>query len=399
FKYMYDLLQARNSSHIRIYGGGGGVIVPREINELHNYGIARIFSPEDGRKMGLQGMINHILRECDSPASTPLELERLLEGDLQAIARFITAAERRIVRKDYHEIFQKLKKEASDKKVPVLGITGTGGAGKSSLTDELVQRFLHEIPEKKVAILSVDPSKRKTGGALLGDRIRMNAIFSPRIYMRSLATRGSKSELSLATKEAIEVVKAAGVNLVIVETSGIGQGDADIKEISDVSMYVMTSEFGAPSQLEKIDMIDYADFIVINKYERKGSEDAKRQVSKQYQRSHLLFDHSIEAMPVYGTIASQFNDKGTNILFTDVMKKLGWEVNITSDTSKLGVIIPNNRQAYLQEIVNTIREYQQQTEHQVGLARKLYQMEGAIRTVREAGQDTLLTELSKIKDE
>src|SRR5690606_18964667 len=251
FKYMYDLLQARNSSHIRIYGGGGGVIVPREINELHNYGIARIFSPEDGRKMGLQGMINHILRECDSPASTPLELERLLEGDLQAIARFITAAERRIVRKDYHEIFQKLKKEASDKKVPVLGITGTGGAGKSSLTDELVQRFLHEIPEKKVAILSVDPSKRKTGGALLGDRIRMNAIFSPRIYMRSLATRGSKSELSLATKEAIEVVKAAGVNLVIVETSGIGQGDADIKEISDVSMYVMTSEFGAPSQLEK----------------------------------------------------------------------------------------------------------------------------------------------------
>nr|WP_144927100.1 fused isobutyryl-CoA mutase/GTPase IcmF [Paenibacillus bovis] len=399
FKYMYDLLQARNSSHIRIYGGGGGVIVPREINELHNYGIARIFSPEDGRKMGLQGMINHILRECDSPASPPLELERLLEGDLQAIARFITAAERRIVRKDYHEIFQKVKKEASYKKVPVLGITGTGGAGKSSLTDELVQRFLHEIPEKKVAILSVDPSKRKTGGALLGDRIRMNAIFSPRVYMRSLATRGSRSELSLAMKEAIEVVKAAGVDLVIVETSGIGQGDADIKEISDVSMYVMTSEFGAPSQLEKIDMIDYADFIVINKYERKGSEDAKRQVSKQYQRSHLLFDHSIEAMPVYGTIASQFNDKGTNILFTDVMKKLGWEVNITSDISKLGVIIPNNRQAYLQEIVNTIREYQQQTEHQVGLARKLYQMEGAIRTVREAGQDTLLTELSKIKDE
>jgi len=335
FKYMYDLLKEKGASHIRIYGGGGGVIIPREIKELHDYGIARIFSPEDGRLLGLQGMINVMMEECDFPTVTRIEneeLELLKKGDHKTIARCITLAENAVTFSEEaaaaaQTMLAKVKE--MEKQVPVVGITGTGGAGKSSLTDELIRRFLNEIPEKKVAILSVDPTKQKTGGALLGDRIRMNSIFNPRIYMRSLATRNSKSELSDAIKEAIQVVKAAGFDLVIVETSGIGQGDAGITEVTDISMYVMTSEFGAPSQLEKIDMIDYADIIVINKFERQGSEDALNQVRKQYQRSHQLFDKKLEEMPVYGTIASQFNDEGTNTLFVafleTIQKKFGGE--------------------------------------------------------------------------
>ncbi|MCS0542511.1 cobalamin-dependent protein, partial [Aeromonas veronii] len=255
FKYMYDLLKERGASHIRIYGGGGGVIIPREIKELHEYGIAGIFSPDDGRNLGLQGMINKMLQECDYPTSTELtdELELLQNGDYNTIAKLITIAENQIGANNEtaaaaQNAIQKVKE--LEKTVPVVGITGTGGAGKSSLTDELIRRFINEFDDKKVAILSVDPTKQKTGGALLGDRIRMNAIFSPRVYMRSLATRGSKSELSLAIKDAIAVVKAAGFDLIIVETSGIGQGDAEITEVCDISMYVMTSEFGAPSQLE-----------------------------------------------------------------------------------------------------------------------------------------------------
>ncbi|KEF38471.1 methylmalonyl-CoA mutase family protein [Schinkia azotoformans MEV2011] len=276
FKYMYDLLKERGASHIRIYGGGGGVIIPREMKELHDYGIARIFSPDDGRELGLQGMINEMVEECDFPTVTQLseeELEKLQAGDHQAIAKCITFAENAITTTDEaaataQTVLSKVKE--LEKNIPVVGITGTGGAGKSSLTDELIRRFIHEIPEKKVAILSIDPTKQKTGGALLGDRIRMNSIFNPRIYMRSLATRGSRTELSVAIKEAIQVVKAAGFDLIIVETSGIGQGDAGITDVTDISMYVMTSEFGAPSQLEKIDMIDYADLIVINKFERQA---------------------------------------------------------------------------------------------------------------------------------
>ncbi|KPC99839.1 putative GTPase [Geobacillus sp. BCO2] len=262
-----------------------------------------------------------MLEECDFPTVTTVtdELERLPSGDVQAIARLITLCEYR-AEADNKEAAAAAEAaieqvKALEKRVPVLGITGTGGAGKSSLTDELVRRFLNEIPDIKIAILSVDPTKQKTGGALLGDRIRMNSINSPRVYMRSLATRHSRTELSPAIRDAISVVKAAGFDLVIIETSGIGQGDAAITEVCDVSMYVMTSEFGAPTQLEKIDMIDYADLIVINKFERKGSEDAKRQVQKQYQRSHQLFDRDVSEMPVYGTIASQFNDPGTNTLF------------------------------------------------------------------------------------
>lgn len=396
FKYMYDLLKERGASHIRIYGGGGGVIIPKEIKELHDYGIARIFSPDDGRGLGLQGMINTMIEECDFPTVTGLkeeELERLKAGDHQAIAKCITIAENAMTSTDEaaataQSILSKVK--ALEKNVPVVGITGTGGAGKSSLTDELIRRFIHEIPNKKVAILSIDPTKQKTGGALLGDRIRMNSIFNPRVYMRSLATRTSKSELSAAIKEVIQVVKAAGFDLIIVETSGIGQGDAGITEVTDLSMYVMTSEFGAPSQLEKIDMIDYADLIVINKFERQGSEDALTQVRKQYQRSHHLFEKEPEELPVYGTIASQFNDEGTNTLFVAFLEKIEakfggeWSTNLKKSNKvvKQNIIIPNSRRHYLREIADTVRYYHKQTEEQVKIARQLFQVTGTLEVLK-----------------
>jgi len=406
FKYMYDLLVEKGASHIRIYGGGGGVIIPREIKELHEYGIARIFSPEDGRIHGLQGMINIMLKECDLEVpikSLENEVEHLLDGNMQSAAKLITVAENN--KEFFASILKKVKENAGN--APVLGITGTGGAGKSSLTDELIRRFINEFPDKRVAILSVDPTKQKTGGALLGDRIRMNAIFSPNVYMRSLATRGSKSEVSNAIQDAIQIVKAAGVDLIVVETSGIGQGDAEISQISDISMYVMTSEFGAPSQLEKIDMIDYADLIVINKFERKGSEDARNQVRKQYQRSHLLFEHDLESMPVYGTIASQFNDPGTNAVFAALVGKInektGTKWNFSEKqieiSEKRDIIIPVNRQHYLREIVDTVRNYHKQIAAQVKLARKLFQLEGAIATAKESDvPPNVIEELEKLKE-
>lgn len=412
FKYMHDLLKEKEAPHIRIFGGGGGVIIPREIRELHDYGIARIFSPDDGRELGLQGMINLMLRECDFPTipqSLPEEVEKLQTGDISAVSKLISIAEQKVLDPDldaYGEIFSEIKQLARD--VPVLGITGTGGAGKSSLTDELIRRFLHELPEKKAAILSVDPTKQKTGGALLGDRIRMNAIFSPRIYMRSLATRGSKNELSQAIKDAINVVKASGMDLVIVETSGIGQGDAEIREISDVSMYVMTSEFGAPTQLEKIDMIDFADLVVINKFEKKGSEDALNQVRKQYQRSHMLFDRDLEEMPVYGTIASQFNDPGTNALFAALMEKINekagtdWQTTFSTSekVEKKDVIIPVSRQHYLREIADTVHRYHKAAEKQVRIARKLFQLEGVIAALKEEeANGEALEALQTLKEE
>ncbi|MCP3739811.1 fused isobutyryl-CoA mutase/GTPase IcmF [Rossellomorea sp. BNER] len=414
FKYMYDLLKEKGASHIRIYGGGGGVIIPKEIKELHDYGIARIFSPEDGRTHGLQGMINNMVEECDFPTVTESiqhEKEKLQAGDIQAVSKLITLAEYQMtatqeVAATAQTVLTEVKSLA--KSVPVLGITGTGGAGKSSLTDELIRRFLNELEDKKVAILSIDPTKQKTGGALLGDRIRMNAIFNNRVYMRSLATRGSKTELSLAIKDSIDVVRAAGYDLVIVETSGIGQGDAEITEICDLSMYVMTSEFGAPSQLEKIDMIDFADLIVINKFERKGSEDAKRQVQKQYQRSHLLFDKELDEMPVYGTIASQFNDPGTNALFAallDVIKEkknIDWKTSFLKnvDVEKQNVIIPNDRRYYLREITETVRGYHRKAEEQARIARKIFQLEGAIEAVKEKEvNEELITSLLALKGE
>ncbi|MGG1675774.1 fused isobutyryl-CoA mutase/GTPase IcmF [Neobacillus sp. NRS-1170] len=399
FKYMYDLLKEKGAPHIRIYGGGGGVIIPREINELHEYGIAWIFSPEDGRTLGLQGMIDRMIEDCDFSTVTDdisEQIEKLPSGDVNAIAKLITVAELHVDKRNEaaataEEVLEQVK--SLEKGIPVIGITGTGGAGKSSLTDELIRRFINELPDKKVAILSVDPTKQKTGGALLGDRIRMNAIFSPNVYMRSLATRHSKNELSLAIKDAVAVTKAAGFDLVIVETSGIGQGDAEITEICDVSLYVMTSEFGAPSQLEKIDMIDFADLIVINKFERKGSEDAKRQVQKQYQRSHMLFEKDPSEMPVYGTIASQFNDHGTNALFAALIEKINEKMDTDWVTSfnknavveKQNVIIPTDRRYYLREISETVRGYHKKAEEQANIARKLFQLEGAIEAVQEPG--------------
>ncbi|WP_440201643.1 fused isobutyryl-CoA mutase/GTPase IcmF [Alkalibacillus haloalkaliphilus] len=383
FKYMVDLLNEKGAGHIRVYGGGGGVILPREIKELHDYGVARIFSPEDGRETGLQGMINSMLEECDHP--TPIELEAdakaAKEGDNQAVARLITHVENGSVSSE--KLDELLKIDGSS--VPVLGITGTGGAGKSSLTDELIRRFVNEVSDKKVAIISVDPTKKKTGGALLGDRIRMNAIFNPRVYMRSLATRDSKSELSKAITDAINVVKAANFDFVIVETSGIGQGDAEITEITDLSMYVMTAEFGAPSQLEKIDMIDFADFVVINKFEQKGSEDALRQVRKQYERSHMLFHEDHETFPVFGTIASQFNDAGTNTLFAALLETLNdrysWDVEVPFETNikiaeKQNLIIPPEHRQYLRDIVQAVQGYKDKAKRQSEIASKLYKLEG-----------------------
>lgn len=402
FKYMHDLLQERGAPHIRIYGGGGGVILPKEIKELHDYGIAWIFSPEDGRKMGLQGMINRMVEECDFLTEVEDEmanLEKVGTENPEVLANLITYAEEMYDKENPAAITLIEKARELSKNTPVLGITGTGGAGKSSLTDELIRRFLRELPDKKVAILSIDPTKQKTGGALLGDRIRMNAIFNKRVFMRSLATRGSRSELSGAIKDVLDVVKTAGFDLIIVETSGIGQGDAQITEVSDVSMYVMTSEFGAPTQLEKIDMIDFADLIVINKFERKGSEDALSQVQKQYQRSHLLFDKDLGTMPVYGTIASQFNDKGTNSLFAALVSKLNekcgldWETSYADfvKTQKQNVIIPTDRVHYLREIASTIRDYHKKSAQQVDLARRLFQLEGAIEAVNEKAPDNALT--------
>ncbi|WP_418301630.1 fused isobutyryl-CoA mutase/GTPase IcmF [Lysinibacillus fusiformis] len=407
FKYMYDLLREKGAPHIKIYGGGGGVILPREIKELHSYGIAGIFSPEDGRVLGLQGMINEQIKGTDFPTATGSYLEKLESLTTETpeiLANLITAAE-----SNDDEGTKKMLEEARkrSKGTPVMGITGTGGAGKSSLTDELIRRFLKEFPEKRVAILSVDPTKQKTGGALLGDRIRMNAIFNNRVYMRSLATRGSRTELTASIGDVIDVVRVAGYDLIIVETSGIGQGDAEITKYTDLSMYVMTSEFGAPTQLEKIDMIDFADVIAINKFERKGSEDALRQVQKQYQRSRELWDESLDNMPVYGTIASQFNDKGTNALFAAIVQiinqKAGsdWETSYEqfAKTQKQDVIIPNDRRYYLRELTDTVRGYHKKTEQQVAFARRLFQLEGALATVKEkAPDDALITSLNSLAE-
>lgn len=401
FKYMYDLLAERGAPHIKIWGGGGGVILPAEIKELQAYGISGLFSPEDGRKLGLDGMIAKMIE--DSRVELNKEDESHLLDELSTttsplLAKLISYAEN-----GASEAFLQAAKERS-KNTTVLGITGTGGAGKSSLTDELIRRFLSEFPDKKLAVLSIDPTKQKTGGALLGDRIRMNSIFNERIYMRSLATRESHTELSHAIQDVLDVVKVAGFDLIIIETSGIGQGDNAITTISDLSMYVMTSEFGAPTQLEKIDMIDYADLIVINKFERKGSEDALRQVQKQFQRSHLRFDEPIDRMPVYGTIASQFNDKGTNSLFAALVHtindKTGSEWTSSYEefikTQKQNVIIPNDRRYYLREISETVRNYHKTSAEQVDLARKLFTLHGAMDAVKAAGEEDALPLLEKL---
>ncbi|SER63686.1 fused isobutyryl-CoA mutase/GTPase IcmF [Salisediminibacterium halotolerans] len=405
FKYLYDELQKKGAGHIHIFGGGGGVIIPKEIAELHNYGISWIFSPEDGRTYGLQGMIDKMVQTCDfDPAEKAGPLPELADADAYTVARYVTLAEKnafgeKLAKEHRSRLDQALEQvSAADKEPPVLGITGTGGAGKSSLTDELVRRFLIEFPEKKTAILSVDPTKKKTGGALLGDRIRMNAIATDSVYMRSMATRDSRQELSKAIEEALPVVKRAGYDLIIVETSGIGQGDAAIADVADVSLYVMTSEFGAPSQLEKIDMIDFADLIAINKFDRKGSEDALREVRKQFQRSHLRFSEKPEDMPVFGTMASQFHDSGTNRLFYELVSTIN-ETAGTNWVSALGkgehiaernAVIPPEQIQYLREIAKTVRSYHSRTEALAELARRWYQLDGAAEVLADAPEQEAL---------
>ncbi len=407
FKYAYDLLREKGAGHIKLFGGGGGTILPSEIEELHAYGIDRIYSPDDGRAMGLQGMINHLLAACDFPVGQQLngEWKKSAKQDYRSIARLISAIEN--YPEEQEKPLQELIKKAKENKAPILGITGTGGAGKSSLVDELVLRYLQEFPDDKVGIISVDPSKRKTGGALLGDRIRMNAIANERVYMRSIATRQVNLALSKHVGEALHVLKYAHFDLIILETSGIGQSDSEIVDYADLSMYVMTPEYGAASQLEKIDMLDFADLVVLNKFDKRGAEDALRDVKKQYQRNHDFWDKSVDDMPVYGTIASQFNDAGTNLLFEALVKKL-FPDRMAKAAHKLHLssqkinIIPPSRVRYLSEITDTIRAYDAETERQRQLASQLYGLELTKETLGDTAplvQETLEQAQNELEQE
>jgi len=393
FKYMYDLLQERGAGNIKIFGGGGGVILPDEIKELHAYGIARIYSPDDGREMGLQGMINDMLRQCDHPTRTQLngELKRLKDKDSLSIGAMITLTEGAPAPPKPSPVERALKsallkgsRDLEGAGTAVLGITGTGGAGKSTVVDELVRRFLLQT-DKTVAIISIDPSKRKTGGALLGDRIRMNAINSPRVYMRSLATRQANLALSGNVQETIDICKAAGFDLIIVETSGIGQSDTMITDYCDVSLYVMTPEFGAATQLEKIDMLDFADVVALNKFDKRGAQDALRDVRKQYKRNHQLFTAKDNDLPIYGTMASQFNDEGMNALYNAIAEKLGLQSNGPGAQNHVShsenFIIPPDRVRYLAEIVENSKDYADWITEQCTIAQKLFRLKGAIEIV------------------
>ena len=391
FKYMLDLLRERGAS-IKVFGGGGGTILPAEIAELHAYGVARIYSPDDGRAMGLQGMINDVLRQCDFAKPAPViakAVPALPERAPATIGGLITAAENDPAAGD--ELRAALEPIlAAGARVPVLGVTGTGGAGKSSLVDELVRRFLADFPDKTIAVISVDPSKRKSGGALLGDRIRMNAIDDPRVYMRSLATRQSNLALSKHVRESIDVCRAARFDLVIVETSGIGQSDTEITEHADVSLYVMTAEYGAATQLEKIDMLDFADAIAINKFDKRGSLDALRDVRKQYKRNHNKFAARDEDLPVFGTMASQFNDPGMNTLYRALMDllvartgaPLRSSFEVTPGMSEKKWIIPPDRTRYLAEIAETCEANDAHVRAQAAIARRMYQLHGTIEALR-----------------
>lgn len=403
FKYMYDLLKEKEATHIKIFGGGGGVILPEEIKELMDYGITRIYSPDDGRALGLQGMINDLVKTSDFAIGDVLndEINNLSKKEIGSIARIISSAENfpEVAKEALAAIHEKNK----NSKTPVLGITGTGGAGKSSLVDELVRRFLIDFPEKTIGLISVDPSKRKTGGALLGDRIRMNAINNDRVYMRSLATRQSNLALSKYVNEAVQVLKAAEFDLIILETSGIGQSDTEIIEHSDTSLYVMTPEFGAATQLEKIDMLDFADLVAINKFDKRGALDAIRDVKKQYMRNNNLWDVHMDDMPVFGTIASQFNDPGMNTLYKRIMDKLVEKTNadlktsleITEEMSEKIFVIPPSRVRYLSEISESNRAYDKKVDDQVIVAQKLYGIHQTIESITNSTVEIQKTGLNE----
>ena len=407
FKFMSDLLKEKGAPHIKIFGGGGGTILPAEIKELMDYGITKIYHPDDGRKLGLQGMINDLIKQCDFALGDKLtnEFSEVKNQVIPAIARVISAAENFPAL--YLNEINEIKKIAKDSKIPVLGITGTGGAGKSSLVDELVRRFLHDFLDKKIAVVSVDPSKRKTGGALLGDRIRMNSINSNRVYMRSLATRQSNLALSKHVADAISILKVAKYDLIIIETSGIGQSDTEILDHSDVSLYVMTPEYGAATQLEKIDMLDFANVIALNKFDKRGGLDALRDVRKQYQRNHNLWEESVDSMPVYGTIASQFNDPGMNSLYKVIMDKIVSMTNaplvsslvITSEMSEKIYVIPPERTRYLSEISENNRAYDNWVNKQVEVAENLYGLHVSMQSIKNSemeDKDRLIKQLQEV---
>ena len=385
FKYMRDLLDQNGCSHIKIFGGGGGTILPEEIRQLHQYGISRIYSPDDGRQMGLEGMIEDVIKQCDFELPTSFNYPHVLkldeQKDIRKIARQITNAEN-------GKNHQKINLSDDQKKIPVLGITGTGGAGKSSVTDELVRRFLQHYTDKTIAVISVDPSKKKTGGALLGDRIRMNSISSPRVYMRSMATRDDNTALSAYMQEAIDICKSTGFDFIILESAGVGQSDASILDFCDLSLYIMTPEFGAASQLEKINMLDYADIVCINKFDKAGALDALHDVRKQYKRNHNIWNLKDEELPIVGTIAAQFNDAGVNELFIRLIKKIIKKTGIQFGTdpetwlkgeiTTQSQIIPPKRVRYLSEIAEQNRNYDAWVNDQSSIASKLYQINGTI---------------------
>ncbi len=419
FRYMYDLLQERGSPHIRIYGGGGGVIVPSEIKALHEYGIARIFSPEDGLEIGLQGMINVMLEECDFELEGTRDGSSLGTRQPRILARQLTAVEAG------QELAEAVPDPGGDgglsfeialKPVPTIGVTGTGGAGKSTLTDELVRRFLNDFEDIEIAIVSVDPTRNRTGGALLGDRIRMNSIYgehTERVYMRSFATRQAHRATSKSLGDSLAVCRAAGFDLIILETAGIGQSDTEVTELVDLSVYVMTQDYGASTQLEKIGMLDEADFVVLNKFEKRGSADALRDIRKQMQRNRVAFGQDPSTMPVYPTMASQFNDTGVSRLYLGILDRLNEEYAFDRESSLLSetdlpeipegdqAIIPPRRQRYLGEITESCRDYREFVEHQVILARKWGQAKGAREQIKDwepKDQDLLESRLQEMED-